>query len=299
MKLRILFLFVFMISLSLASCTSVETSPIQAVDPGVNPDSWATVPAGEFFYGRHDYEEVIEYDYQMMVTHVTNKQYADYLTAALAENYIQIEGDAVTGYYPGDPFDAYEHEEEISEGDYIHMPLEDPVHRLEFANGAFSVVAGYENHPVTLVSWFGARAYCQYYGWELPSEYEWEKAARGTDTRPFPWGDEIERNRANYYSSHDLFEKLSGVGNTTPVGFFNGQTYEGYETLDNSSPYGIYDMSGNVWQWTRDDYPKQHYRYLRGGSKESYAYDLRVWTRNSAGPEFFSPNIGFRCVELP
>ena len=59
----------------------------------------------------------------------------------------------------------------------------------------FSVPAGYENHPMTMVSWFGAWGYCQYYGWRLPTEMEWEKAARGTDARPFPWGDEIVREK--------------------------------------------------------------------------------------------------------
>ena len=58
-------------------------------------------------------------------------------------------------------------------------------------------------------------------------------------------------------------------------------------------------MAGNVWQWVGDDYPDQHYRYMRGGSKESYAYNLRIWTRNSAGPTFYSPSVGFRCVREP
>ncbi len=298
MKKRSLLLILF-IALMLAGCTEVTTTPIPQINTGIDPASWGTIPAGEFFFGRHEEVIDVDYDYQMMVTHVTNLQYADYLNAALADGTIKIKDSAIMAWYPGEPFDAYEHEEEIGPGDYLHMPLEDPVHRLVFDGTAFSVVAGYENHPVALVSWFGANAYCQYYGWELPSEVEWEKAARGTDTRPYPWGDKIERNQANYYSSHDLFEKFAGAGSTTPVGFFNGQTYEGYQTVDNSSPYGIYDMSGNLWQWTRDDYEKQHYRYLRGGSKESYSYDLRVWTRNSAGPEFLGPNIGFRCVDLP
>jgi len=150
---------------------------------------------------------------------------------------------------------------------------------------------------MVIVTWFGAKAYCEFYGWRLPTEIEWEKAARGIDGRPFPWGDEIERNNANYYSSHDLFEKIvGGLGDTTPVGFYNGRTYDGYETLDSASPYGLYDMAGNVWQWTGDVYEDQHYRYLRGGSRENYAYDLRVWTRNSAGPTYYSPNVGFRCV---
>ena len=149
---------------------------------------------------------------------------------------------------------------------------------------------------MVLVTWFGAKAYCEFYGWRLPTENEWEKAGRGSDGRPFPWGDEIALNNANYYSSHDLFEKLSGSYSTTPVGYYNGRTYDGYETLDSPSPCGAYDMAGNVWQWTADVYESTHYRYLRGGSKADYAYNLRVWMRNSAGPDYASPNVGFRCV---
>jgi formylglycine-generating enzyme required for sulfatase activity len=175
--------------------------------------------------------------------------------------------------------------------------MDDPGMRIELDGPTYVPISGYENHPVTLVTWFGARAYCQYYGGRLPSEVEWEKAARGTDVRPFPWGHEIQKNNANFYSSHDIFEKtFGGAGGTTPVGFYNGQFYDGYQTLDSPSPYGLYDMAGNVWQWTGDVYTGQHYRYMRGGSKENYGYNLRVWTRNSAGPTYFSPNVGFRCV---
>jgi len=86
------------------------------------------------------------------------------------------------------------------------------------------------------------------------------------------------------------------LGNTTPVGFYNGQSYDGYQTLDSPSPYGLYDMGGNVWQWMGDDYHDQHYRMMRGGSFYSYEVDLRVWKNNSAGPQYYSPSVGFRCA---
>jgi formylglycine-generating enzyme required for sulfatase activity len=148
-----------------------------------------------------------------------------------------------------------------------------------------------------LVSWFGAKAYCEFYGWRLPSGAEWEKAARGQDGRPYPWGNEITPQNANYYSSHDVFEKIAGaLGDTTPVGMYNGSTDAGYTTLDSPSPYGLYDMAGNVWQWVADIQEGTHYRMLRGGSKADYAYNLRIWTTNSAGPDYASPSIGFRCA---
>jgi formylglycine-generating enzyme len=292
-------------ALLLAACSPAasQLEAINYVDTGVDPESWAVVPAGEFLYGQHEHKTLVDYDYQIMVTPVTNARFADYLNEALAAGTLKLADDPelgriLVGFYPGDEYHGHKHEEEIPAGDYLHVPLEDPSLRLRFDGQTFTVRPGFENHPVVMVTWFGAKAYCDFYGWRLPTEVEWEKAARGTDNRPFPWGDHIDRTNANFYSSHDLFEKIFGGagGMTTPVGFYNGRTYNGYETLDSASPYGLYDMAGNVWQWTGDVYEYQHYRYLRGGSFQNYAYNLRVWTNNSAGPTYYSPAVGFRCL---
>jgi formylglycine-generating enzyme len=284
------------------------------IDTGVDPEAWALVPAGSFPYGQHDHMTVVDYDYEIMVTHVTNEQFARYLNEALVTGAIslgEVEVEAgeeiwletgVAGFYPGDPFDGYKHEEEIKAGDKLHMPVDADGLRLTFNGQQFAAIHEYSNHPVTMVTWFGAKAYCEFYGWRLPTEIEWEKAARGTELvngygLPFPWGTEIERNNANYYSSFDLFVKMFGkLGNTTPVGLYNGRSYDEHETLDSASPYGLYDMAGNVWQWTGDVYAKQHYRHMRGGSFYSYEVDLRVWKFNSAGPQYYSPAVGFRCA---
>ncbi len=290
-------------ALFLSGCASAAETALTApktIDTGVDPNAWALVPAGEFFYGRHAHETMVDYDYEIMVTHVTNAQFAAYLNQALQDGSIKIEGDAVVGYYPGDEFHAYEHEEVIAAGDWLHMPLDEPGLRLDYENGQFSAQEGYENHPMVHVTWFGAKAYCEYYDGRLPSEIEWEKAARGADLRAYPWGDTIEPGNANYYASKDPSESIFGkLGDTTPVGFYNGKTYDGYETIDSTSPYGLYDMAGNVWQWTGDVYDYQHYRYLRGGSKMNYEYFLRVWAKNSVGPDFHAPSAGFRCARDP
>lgn len=284
------------------------------IETGIDSNAWATVPAGEFPYGQHDHLTNVD-EFEIMVTDVTVAQYADYLNAAIASDDVsvgefEVEAGEVSrvvegagGYYGGEPFDGYKHEEKVKAGNKLYVPLEEGL-RMTYdeGSGTFAAMEAYANHPMTMVSWFGANAYCKYNDTRLPLEVEWEKAARGTKMvdghgLPFAWGTEIHGNYANYYSSADLFEKMYGkLGNTTPVGFYNGQTYDGYETYNAVSPYGLYDMGGNVWQWTGDDYPDQHYRYMRGGSFYTYEVDLRVWKNNSAGPQYYSAEVGFRCA---
>ena len=281
----------------LASCSPVDlNAPIPAFDTDIDPNTWVQVPAGEFHHGQFD-EIASTEAYEIMVTDVTAAQYADFLNAALADGSIKMDGEKIVGFYPGDQFHGIKHEEKIEAGDWLLIPLDDPSQRIKFDGSTFSVQSGYENHPMTHVTWFGAWGYCKYFETRLPTEIEWEKAARGTDERPFPWGDEIQRGNANFYSSRDPFEDMSTFGSrTSPVGFYNGQTYDGFQTLDSASPYGLYDMAGNVWQWTGDVYEGMHYRFMRGGSKDTYDMDLRIWVRNNATPTYFSPGVGFRCV---
>lgn len=281
----------------LASCAPVDlNAPMPTYDTGIDPNAWAQIPAGEFYFGQHN--DIASTDaYEIMITDVTTQQYADFLNAALADGYVKMDGEQIIGFYPGDEFRGVKHEEKIEAGDWIFIPLNDPSQRIKFDGTTFTVQNGYENHPMTMVSWFGAWGYCGYYDWRLPTEMEWEKAGRGTDTRPFPWGEEIQRTNANFYSSRDPFEDMSSFGSrTSPVGFYNGKQYGDYQTLNSASPYGLYDMAGNVWQWTGNVYEGMHYRFLRGGSKDTYDMDLRLWVRNNATPTYYSPGVGFRCV---
>jgi formylglycine-generating enzyme len=296
-----LFLILSLLTVLLAACATVDlNAQIPAYDTGIDSNAWAQIPSGEFYFGQHEDIESTK-AYEIMVTDVTVSQYTAFLTAALADGQVRIgefKGQkAIVGNYPGDVFHGVKHEEEIKAGDWIFIPLDDPASRFTFDRTTFAPLPGYENHPMTMVTWFGAWGYCESNGWRLPTEIEWEKAARGTDARPFPWGEEILRENANFYSSRDPFENMKTFGSrTSPVGFYNGRTYDGYITLNSASPYGLYDMAGNVWQWMGNVYEGMHYRFLRGGSKDTYDMDLRVWVRNNATPTYFSPGVGFRCA---
>jgi len=139
---------------------------------------------------------------------------------------------------------------------------------------------GHERHPATHVTWYEAKEYAQWLGKDLPTEEEWEKAARGTDGRDFPWGSAWEPERCN--------TRLSGYGGTTSVDLFPS----------GASPYGCYDMSGNVWEWT-DTWlnAAQKQKVLRGGSWSKYGILPWCWYRFNYEPESGYSNVGFRCVK--
>ena len=293
-------IYISFVLFALASCSTevVVNSETKTVDTGVDANSWAVIPAGPFYYNMHSTQEVIDYDYEMMITHVTNEQYAIFMNEALAKETIRIDADSIKGHHTGDKFDGYLHEWEIPAGEYLLMSFGEAGSHIKLVEGNFVVDKGFDNHPVIMVTWFGAKAYADFYGYRLPTEKEWSKAARGTDKRAYPWGDHINGNITNFGSSTNALQRLFGgsIARTSPVGYFNGNTYDDFVTEDNRSPYGLYDMGGNVWQWVGDDYPDVHYRYLRGGSFSNYEYNIFVWARNSAGPDFYNINMGFRCA---
>jgi len=282
----------------LAACGAADRdAPVPTFETGVDPNAWARVPAGVYLAGQKAGPATIDYDYEILVTDVTVALYVDFLNTAVADGTLEIGVQAVMGPYPGDSYDGLDHELRIDPGDYPLVPLDDPSSRFTFDGKAFAVKSGWQNHPMTNVTWFGARAYCSYHGWRLPTEMEWEKAARGTDGRPYPWGRELTHNHANFYNSRDPFEDMSTFGSrTTPVGFYDGEIHERLTTYNAVSPYGLYDMAGNVWQWTGDVVPGLSDRFMRGGSKDSYGRDLRIWVRNNAPPMYYGPGVGFRCA---
>lgn len=232
------------------------------------------VPAGVFLMGSEEgpaderpRHEVRLDEFFIDRTQVTNRAFALFLDA------VGPRGPRGERYFDADDGDA----------------------RIHRRNGKWRADAGHEDHPVVEVSWYGALAYCAWVGKRLPTEAEWEKAARGTDGRRYPWGDEApDRTRAHFGAG---WNELLSVG----------------KLIKGASPYGALDMAGNGWEWVssayrpypydpadgREDPSSEQVRGTRGGGHDSSAGELTTTHRGrhvSRNPRSGHHNITFRCA---
>ena len=212
------------------------------------------------------------------------------------DNRLPDEGPEHKVYLPAYYIDKYE----VTNLQYKKF-IDETNHRspTHFRNRTFP--EGKADHPVTYVTWYDATDYCAWAGKRLPTDAEWEKAARGEHGRIFPWGDEFEVNNAN---TPVRWEALNKEGDTTPVGSFPGGV----------SPYGLYDMSGNVWEWTSSwylPYPGntrktenygEKYKVLKGGSWWDCSFYKCGISAPTYNRSFFmqgtrNNSFGFRCAK--
>ena len=307
----------------------------------IPPANMVDVPAGAFEMGdsfnegaadEHPVHSVHLDSYYIDKFEITNAEYAAALNwARAAGRHITVMSGIVYKYNSGTSFP------------YCNTASCDETSGIQWNGNTFYATSGKEDLPVVQVSWYGAAAFCNWRsaieerplcynlatwtcavavaGYRLPTEAEWEKAA-GWDVprqRHNRFAEQtdgcamscLDSQRANYANSGDPYE--SGVYPfTTPVGFYDGTTHNGFQTQDARSPFGCFDMSGNVWEWCNDWYdtgyydasPSENplgpasgiYRVLRGGNWYSNAYYCRSAVRFRYLPDNRYHGYGFRCV---
>jgi formylglycine-generating enzyme required for sulfatase activity len=265
------------------------------------------VPAGEFTMGSTD-EEV---DNALALCNeyrgdCERDQFEDEQPAhAVALDGFWIDRTEVTNAQ----FAAFLNEEgNQEEGGVTWLELEGETCLIEHVGSEFRPKSGYGDHPVIEVSWYGAAAYCEWAGGRLPTEAQWEYAARGPEGCTFPWGDEVDGTRLNYCDANcdsDLADEAfdDGYAYIAPVGSYP----------DGASWVGALDLAGNVWEWGADwygDYPSERqenpsgpsvgdWRVVRGGSWSTLWIYVRAVYRNYVRPVGRYGGFGFRCVGSP
>jgi len=188
------------------------------------------------------------------------------------------------------------------------------VEETEYQVGRKDSLKGRTNHPVRYVTWDESRAYAEWKNMTLPSEAEWEKAARGTDGRIYPWGNEWQVDFAN---TEEYWKGRGGGLGVKILRAREGTTAIGSFSPQGDSPYGCVDMSGNVWEWTRTIWNEENFKYpylsddgrenmekiaprvLRGGSFLNCEVDARCACRHWVNPNHRHNDLGFRVVVSP
>ena len=243
------------------------------------PFEMVAIPGGTFDVGDPDGRPdetprpVTVTPFQLMRFEVTNAQFAAFV--------------AETGHVTDPERRGFGY---VWPGRWTKVPGADWQHR----SGPASNRIGLDDHPVVQVSWNDAVAFCRHHGLRLPSEEDWEFAARGTDGRIFPWGeaapDEGGTRRANYGTNECCAADMTdGYHETAPVGSYPAGV----------SPFGLHDMAGNVWEWTASPDGDSGKYVLRGGGWGNNPFCLRVSYRHKNPPDIGLDMVGFRCAGDP
>jgi formylglycine-generating enzyme required for sulfatase activity len=277
---------------TLAACSDDSPNGAEAfVAPAM-----VLIPAGEFQMGDSFGEgyanelpvHTVNLDaYSIGIYEVMNAEY---------KPFVEADGYADESYWAAGGF-----------GDYGETPVY--WDNVQYQGGGLQ---GTGSFPVVGVSWHEAMAYCVWLSaqtgqtWRLPTEAEWEKAARGTSANRYSWGDNIDGEHANYMNSGGPWNTLA------PVGFYNGNAGEAYATRSNASSFGVYDLNGNVIEWTADIFDENYYansptsnptgpetgryRVMRGGGWDEETIYLRNAFRYNEDVMFRRFCYGFRVV---
>ncbi len=237
---------------------------------------------GDLWDGCRPVHPVTVSGFEMSTTEVTNAQYAAYLNPAIASGAVEVKDG-----------DVYGKTGEGSGMRYLDIGYDYGGENkcwITFDKGKFAVTSGKENWPVVAVSWYGSKAFALHYGYDLPTEAEWEYAARGGKQYMYGTDDgTIDSTKVNY----DMH-----VGCPTPVGAYP------------ANPFGLYDMSGNIWEWCNDwygPYPdgpvtdpagaqSGEVRIIRNGTWDNKAFKCRVAYRGRFVSTDGDYGLGFRVV---
>jgi formylglycine-generating enzyme required for sulfatase activity len=250
-------------------------TPLKSISTNPINEGMVEIPAGFFIMGSNDHGEDEKPEHKVFLDayyidkyEVSAQQYADFLNQTQNTKGIGINNKYST---------------------------------VVAIEGKYHTRKGFENYPVNLVNWHGAKAYCQWKGKRLPFEAEWEKAARGPDGQVFPWGNQPPNQKVATYNrtwSDEIRHKVMAPVDSMAEGV---------------SPYGLHHMSGNVKEWVDDWFDREYYmenheinpkgqiggefKVLRGGSWRDLSIFLYSSFRNNSTPSTFMDDYGFRCAK--
>lgn len=247
------------------------------------------VSAGPYKKGLYCETDTIPYDYLIGKYEITNKQFVIFLETAIKTGEIWVSDTAFCCRYSGDSL--------VRAGEFKARNFDSII---SYKNNKIVYSNKYDSRPAVNITWYGAMCFCNKYNMDLPTNNEWEKAARGINNWWFPWGNNIDSSCANYYRSNSMY-----ANTTTPVGFYNGQVHNGFKTYNAQSAFGCYDMGGNAWEWVKDFWGRDTpYHIGKGGGYHYHSPAfLQVYYISCYGPSK-APKVdmndiadGFRVVK--